>query len=298
MSIKPAAARMQAVDESKSEDPERKSQWLPLHQALEKTRSITQTFGVLQMLEQEGGMATSEESGSHVLATKYQPLPEELKAKLVGKDYPVPPRDTTAPELVKGYRFALVTTHGPELPEFDVPLTYLRDRGAIVDVLTQDWLFDYQPYAPGMVVLIQWLAANVCVKADKKISDAKIDDYDAIIIIGGAWNPIMLRTDDKMMGFVRDAHQRRLLIASICHGPQLLISSKVFPAGTRATCVDDVRIDLANAGFQLPQDPKAPLVYDERQRLITSPNPEALKEFCEEICARVREAEPVTMAVR
>ena len=62
-----------------------------------------------------------------------------------------------------------MTTHGPELPEFHVPLNYLRDRGASVDVVTQDWLFDYQPEAPGMVVLAQWLAVNVCVKADKKM---------------------------------------------------------------------------------------------------------------------------------
>ena len=235
--------------------------------------------------------------GSHALAKKYVQLPDGLRTKLVGKDYPIPPRDRATPELLKGYQFALITTHGPELPEFDVPLTYLRDRGASVDVVTQDWVFDYQPEAPGMVVLVQWLAANVCVKADKKVSDAKIEDYDGIIVIGGAWNPIMLRTDDKMKDFVREAHRRRLLIASICHGPQLLISSKVFPSGTKATCVSDVRIDLANAGFELPQDPEAAVVYDKNQRLITSPDPNTLKQFCEEISIRCREVKPVGPAI-
>lgn len=237
-------------------------------------------------------------TGSHALGKKYQPLPDGLKEKLAGTAYQVPVRDRATPDLLKGYRFALLTTHGPELPEFDIPLTYLQDRGAIVDVITQDWLFDYQPEAPGMVVLIEWLAANVCVKADKKISDAKIEDYDAVIVIGGAWNPIMLRTDGKITGFVRNAHQRRLLIASICHGPQVLISSQTFPLGTKATSVGDVRIDLGNAGFELPSDPEAPVVYDEKQRLITSPNPQAIKEFCEELSVRIREAEPVMMARR
>jgi protease I len=217
---------------------------------------------------------------------------------LVGDDYPVPIFAPADPESLRGYRVALVTTHGPELPEFDVPLTYLRDRGASVDVVTQDWLFDWQPESPGTVVLAQWLAANVCAQADKKISDARIEDYDAVIIIGGAWNPIMLRTDKAITTFIRHARERRLLIAAICHGPQLLISSGAFPRGTRATSVSDVRIDdLKNAGFIVPDGPddakdydKAhPVVYDDSQRLITSPNPSVLKEFCVEIDARLRE---------
>jgi protease I len=204
-------------------------------------------------------------------------------------------------ESLKDYRVALVTTHGPELPEFDIPLNYLRDRGASVDVVTQDWLFDWQPAAPGAVVLAQWLAINVCVQADKKVSDAKIDDYDAVIIIGGAWNPIMLRTDPAMKNFICDAHKHCRLVAAICHGPQLLISSKAFPPGTTATSVKDVRVDLVNADFRLPggdidsedYDKAHPVVYDADQRLITSPNPNTLKEFCEEIGTRLREIAPM-----
>jgi protease I len=168
--------------------------------------------------------------GSHSLTIKYEPIPESLRAKLVGENYMLPDFSAADPASLKGYRVALLTTHGPELPEFDLPLSYMRDRGAIVDVVTQDWLFDYQPEAPGMVVLAQWLAVNVCVKADKKASDAKVEDYDAVIIIGGAWNPIMLRSDGAVLKFIREAYSRRVLIASICHGPQVLISRTCFRA--------------------------------------------------------------------
>jgi protease I len=151
----------------------------------------------------------------------YLPLPKNLKKGLVGIDYPLPKFENQKPDDLRGFRTALVTTHGAELPEFHVPISYLRDRGALVEVVTPNGLFDSQEgEASGIVVLAQWLAANVCVKADKKISDAKIEDYDAIIIIGGAWNPIMLRTDESILNFIRDAHSRRLLIASICHGPR------------------------------------------------------------------------------
>jgi protease I len=133
-----------------------------------------------------------------------------------------------------------------------------------------------------MVVLAQFLAVNVCVKADKRISDTNIENYDALIILGGAWNPIMLRSDDMVLRLIGEAHKHRILIASICHGPQVLISSKAFPAGTRTTGVNDIRVDLTNAGFVVED---GSVVFDESQLLITSPSPEAehLKAFCEEI---------------
>ena len=118
---------------------------------------------------------------SHSLTAKYKPLPEALGARLVGDDYKMPSFGAADAKSLKDYRVALVTTHGLELPEFDLPLNYLRDRGASVDVVTQDWLFDWQPAPPGAVVLAQWLAVNVCAQTDKKVSDAKIDDYDAVI---------------------------------------------------------------------------------------------------------------------
>jgi protease I len=228
--------------------------------------------------------------GSHALTAKYEEVPEALRVKLVGEDYVLPDFGLPDPTSLRGYRAALITTHGPELPEFDIPLKYLRDRGASVDVVTQDWLFDWQPEAPGWVVLAQWLAVNVCVKADKKVSAAKVEDYDAVIIIGGAWNPIMLRTDGDVINFIRNARSRNLLLASICHGPQVLISADVFPRGTLAIGVDDIRQDMINTGFTVVNEP---VVYDKGQRLITSPNPKALKEFCEELGARMREVSPV-----
>lgn len=224
---------------------------------------------------------------SHELVARYHPIPTALKDILRGKSYVLPEFEDQRPDLLEGFRVAMVTTHGAELPEFHVPLCYLRDRGAFVEVVTQDWLFDSQEgEASGMIVLAQFLAVSICVRADRKISDAKIQDYHAVIILGGAWNPIMLRTDEKILTFVRDAHKRRILIAAICHGPQVLMSTTVFPGGTRATSVNDIRGDLTNAGFVV-EDKQ--VVYDETESLITSPNPEpeALKAFCEEIAKRL-----------
>jgi protease I len=217
---------------------------------------------------------------SHSLAAKYSPVTAAFRARLTGEECDVPEFASDATDMLAGRRVALLTTHGPELPEFDVPVIYLCERGAIVDVVTQDWLFDSQPAAPGMVVLVQWLAAEICVPADLRVSDAAVDDYDAVVIIGGAWNPIMLRTDPAVLDFLRKAKNRGALIASICHGPQVLISAAMYPPGTEATGVDDIKPDLANAGFQVSDQP---YVYDEAQHLLTSHNPSTLQAFCEQL---------------
>ncbi|MGZ8237922.1 MAG: hypothetical protein ACXWTY_08635 [Methylobacter sp.] len=50
---------------------------------------------------------------------------------------------------------------------------------------------------------------------------------------------------------------------------------------------------MTNAGFKVLIES---VVYDENQRLITSPNPKepAMKAFCEEIGKRLQENAPVT----
>jgi protease I len=224
------------------------------------------------------------ELNSHDLAAKYAPVSPELRRSLKGEGCSVPDFGTPDPAHLSGLRVAIVMTHGPELPEFDVPYTYLRERGAAISIVTQDWLFDKN--RPGSVVLVEWLAVDVAVQADKRISDARVQDYDAVVFLGGAWNPIMLRTDPKVLQFIRDAHESHLLIAAICHGPQVLISSGAFPHGTQATGIDDIRGDMANAGMQVLN---APVVYDAAQRLITCRNPGALEEFCVELGSRLLE---------
>jgi hypothetical protein len=72
--------------------------------------------------------------GTHSLSAKYNSVTGALKASLTGTNYQLPDLGASDAEMLIGRRVALVTTHGPELPEFDVPLTYLRERGAVVDV--------------------------------------------------------------------------------------------------------------------------------------------------------------------
>lgn len=225
---------------------------------------------------------------SHSLADKYDRVSEALRATLVGQEVDVPEFATSY--SLERYRVAVLVSHGPELPEFDVPVTFLRSSGARVDVITQDWIYDYQPAAPGVIVLAQFLATNVCIKADMPVRTAVAENYDAVLTLGGAWNPILLRTDQGMLGFVKRGKELGRLVASVCHGPQFLISADAFPPQTRLIGVDDIVVDLANAGFDVVQED---VVFDPKSRLLTVRNPKALKAFCEKFAQLLQDKPPV-----
>jgi protease I len=106
----------------------------------------------------------------------------------------------------------------------------------------------------------------------------------------------MLRTDDVALRLVRQAHAQRLLVVSLCHGPQVLISAAFdapegqqnFPAsGINITGVGSIRRDLKNAGFVV-HDQEA-TVYDERANLLTARDPKDLGPLCEHFGALLKQ---------
>ena len=82
----------------------------------------------------------------------------------------------------------------------------------------------------------------------------------------------------------RCSRRRRILIAALCHGPQVLISTEAFPKGTQATGVHDIQRDLKNAGFAV-QDKPAPYTMKTSASSPDSESPagRTFKAFCDEI---------------
>lgn len=223
--------------------------------------------------------------GSHSLALRYERVPASLDT--VGTDYPLPQFSAADPTWLAGARVLVISADGPELPEIDVPISYLRERGATVDLAGQDWIFQYRNPA-GYIVVAEWLSDRICLKADLRLSDVQIEKYDAVFIPGGAWNPDMLRTDSVALTIVRRAHELGLMVVSLCHGPQVLISAafdapegeKNFPCqGVEITGTSSIRRDLANAGFVVHHD--RPTVWDASTRLLTARDPNDLGPLCE-----------------
>jgi len=116
---------------------------------------------------------------------------------------------------------------------------------------------------------------GLTITADLSPDDIKIDDYVAVIIPGGR-APDRMRTKKGLVDLVKEAFQKGKVIATMCHGPQVLIEADVVK-GKRATCYMSVATDLKNAGG----------IYEDKSvvvdgKLVTSRFPADLPDFCRE----------------
>lgn len=110
----------------------------------------------------------------------------------------------------------------------------------------------------------------------QSFADVSPDDFDMLVIPGGG-SPENLRIDDAAVQFTRDFVNSGKPVASICHGPQLLISAKVV-SGRKLTSVNKIRDDIVNAGGLYVDESLA-----EDGNLITSRVPDDLPVFNEAI---------------
>lgn len=111
------------------------------------------------------------------------------------------------------------------------------------------------------------------ITTDVAIGDVEPEGYDALFIPGGH-SPDNLRADERMVEFVRDFDGLGRPIATICHGPQLLLTAGVIRPGRHLTAFKTVQGDLEKAGAQVDD---VPVVRD--QHLLTSRNPDDLPAF-------------------
>ena len=81
--------------------------------------------------------------------------------------------------------------------------------------------------------------------------DGHVNEYDAASLAGiiapGGWAPDKLRRDKKVLSLVREVHEAGKLVATICHGPWILISAGML-AGRTLTSTVGIRDDVVNAG--------------------------------------------------
>ncbi|WP_411817266.1 type 1 glutamine amidotransferase domain-containing protein [Hyphococcus sp. DH-69] len=171
-------------------------------------------------------------------------------------------------------KIAIIATDGFEQSELFSPLDALKEAGAKVDVVS---------VKSGEIQGVEHGEKGKSIKVDQEIAHADINEFDGILIPGGLYNPDALRQNDKVLSFVRGAFERKMPVASICHGPQVLISADVVK-GRKMTGFAAIQKDLENAGANVTDEE---VVVD--QGLVTSRNPDDLaafnrkivEEFCE-----------------
>jgi len=84
-------------------------------------------------------------------------------------------------------------------------------------------------------------------KVDVKLEEANADNFDALLLPGGALNPDQFRVIDKAKEFVREFDEAGKPIAVICHGPWTLVSAGVV-RGRTITSWPTLADDIKNAG--------------------------------------------------
>lgn len=171
-------------------------------------------------------------------------------------------------EPLASRRILIVATNGFEQSELEVPLERLQDAGADIDIASID-LGD----------ITGWDEDDWCddIEVDLKISDVKIEDYDALVLPGGQINPDLLRVEEDAVSLIRDFAATGKPVAAICHAPWLLIEAGL-AKGRRLTSYKSIRTDVANAGAEVVDEA---VVVD--GNIITSRYPDDLEPFCDAI---------------
>lgn len=137
--------------------------------------------------------------------------------------------------------------------EFIYPYYRLLEEGYDVDVAVRD----KQTVFGSMGVRIE----PTC-----DISGLQSQPYNLLVIPGGAKAMEYMRQDRELLQFIATFHECGKLIASICHGAQLLISAGLV-RGRRISGYYSIKDDIHNAGGQYVD---APAVVDDR--IVTSPH--------------------------
>jgi len=191
-----------------------------------------------------------------------------------GDPYAVTQPAVESPNLLKGKKVAIVVSHGVEETEMSFPYTYLTQRGAEVEVLVPSW-------TPTGVTAVAFLKPTLWVKASGTFAQGLDRNYDLVVLLGGAWNAQVVRSDSDALKLVRRQYDAGLPLAAICAGTSVLIDAGI-AKDTRLTGSPTVKIDLINAGARFVNEAA---VVD--RNLLTSRDPNDLPAFVQGIKAQL-----------
>ena len=167
---------------------------------------------------------------------------------------------------LEGKKIAIVVTDGFEQVELTSPRDALLKEGAVVEIVS--------PKSEDEKVKgwkhVEW---GDELDVDVTVKDADPDDYDALVLPGGAMNPDKLRVIPEVQKFVRSFWDDGKPIAAICHGPWTLIDAGIVD-GVTMTSWPTLRTDLRNAGADWVD---REVIVD--GQLVTSRKPDDLPAF-------------------
>ncbi len=128
----------------------------------------------------------------------------------------------------------IIVAQGFEDTEFAYPFYRLQEAGFEVDVATKGKVDVKGKHG---------VAANATVDAE----NIQAQEYDLAVVPGGRESPDRVRQIANVQQFLKDCNREGKIIASICHGPWVLISAGIV-SGRQVTSYPGCKDDLVNAG--------------------------------------------------
>jgi protease I len=169
---------------------------------------------------------------------------------------------------LENYRVAVIATDGVEEVELVEPRKALNQAGAQTEVIA--------PKA-GQIQGFNHHDKSSRLKVDRTLDQVSPDDYDAVLLPGGALNADEIRVDERLKRFLRAMQQAGKPMAVICHAPWELISAGL-AKGRRLTSYHTIQDDLRNAGAEWED---REVVVDDN--LVTSRKPDDIPAFNREM---------------
>ena len=172
---------------------------------------------------------------------------------------------------LQGKKIAFIAAEGVEQVELTEPWKAVEAAGATPELISIE---------PGEVQAWKHFDKGDTFPVDKPIEEARVDDYDGLVLPGGVANPDMLRADENVVTFIREFAESGKPIGVICHGPWTLVEAGVV-RGRKITSWPSLQTDIRNAGGNWVDEE---VVVD--QGLVSSRKPDDLKAFCGELVDR------------
>lgn len=175
---------------------------------------------------------------------------------------------------ISGKKVAFLLTDGVEQVELTSPWGAVKDAGGEPTLVS---------LSTGTVQGFDGVDKGETFTVDLAVADADAGDYDALVLPGGVVNADFLRVDPGAQDFARAFFEAHKPVASICHGPWLLIEAGVV-RGRDMTSYPSLATDLKNAGANWSDEE---VVVD--QGLVTSRNPGDLPAFNAKLVEEISE---------
>ncbi|HEX5448370.1 MAG TPA: type 1 glutamine amidotransferase domain-containing protein [Candidatus Saccharimonadales bacterium] len=166
---------------------------------------------------------------------------------------------------LSGKKVAVLATDYFEEAELTEPVKALKDAGATVEIIAPK---------SGEIKGLKHTDPAQSVKVDKTLDEANPDDYNGLVLPGGAVNADKLRMEQKARDFVvKIMDEQNKPTAVICHAPWMLVSAGL-ARGKKLTSYFTIQDDMRNAGADWVDEE---CVID--GNLITSRDPNDLPAF-------------------